>query len=98
VAADEHRLATFHCGETAAGNKVRTKDFHAGDVGYIPRAMGHYIENTDLVFLEAFRSSYYSSISFAQWLSHAPPELVQAHFNFSDGTMKALSKHDAKVV
>jgi oxalate decarboxylase len=88
-------------GVFAAGNKVRTKDFHAGDVGYVPRAMGHYVENTgnsDLVFLEVFRSSYYSSISFAQWLSHLPPELVQAHFNFSDDTMKALSKRDAKIV
>lgn len=85
----------------AANNNIRTKDFHAGDVGYIPRAMGHYIENTgntDLVFLEVFRSSYYSSISFAQWLSHLPTELVKAHFNFSDATMQALSKRDAKVV
>ncbi|HEX4043425.1 MAG TPA: hypothetical protein VHY10_17135 [Xanthobacteraceae bacterium] len=54
--------------------------------------------NTDLVFLEIFRSSYYSSISFAQWLSHLPTELVKAHFNFSDATMQALSKQDAKVV
>ncbi|MDQ2802248.1 MAG: cupin domain-containing protein [Pseudomonadota bacterium] len=30
----------------AAGDNARTKDFHAGDVGYIPRSMGHYIENT----------------------------------------------------
>lgn len=84
-----------------AGNKIRTKDFHAGDVGYVPRAMGHYIENTgqtDLVFLEVFRSSYYAQISFAQWLSHLPPELVQAHFNFSNDTLQALSKHDAKIV
>jgi oxalate decarboxylase len=92
---------TGRMGVFAAGNNIRTKDFHAGDVGYVPRSMGHYVENTgntDLVFLEVFRSSYYSAISFAQWLSHLPPELVQAHFNFSDDTMKALSKHDSKVV
>jgi oxalate decarboxylase len=92
---------TGRMGVFAGGSKVRTKDFHAGDVGYIPRAMGHYIENTgntDLVFLEVFRSSYYSSISFAQWLSHLPPELVQAHFNFSSDTVKAMSKGDAQVV
>jgi hypothetical protein len=45
-----------------------------------------------------FRSSYYASISFAQWLSHVPSGLVQAHFNFSDDAMKALSKRDAKIV
>jgi len=88
-------------GVFSGAENVRTKDFQAGDVGYIPRSMGHYIENTgntDLVFLEVFNSSYYSSISFAQWLSHLPPELVKAHFNFSDGTIAALSKQDAKVV
>ncbi|MFZ0850478.1 MAG: hypothetical protein WAO08_14865, partial [Hyphomicrobiaceae bacterium] len=25
--------------------------FHAGDVGYVPFARGHYIENTDTVWL-----------------------------------------------
>lgn len=88
-------------GVFAAGENIRTKDFHAGDVGYIPRSMGHYIENTgseDLVFLEVFNSSYYSSISFAQWLSHLPPELVKAHFNFSEQTLKGLKKEDTPVV
>jgi oxalate decarboxylase len=88
-------------GVFAGGVNVRTKDFRAGDVGYVPRAFGHYIENTgnsDLVFLEVFNSSYYSSISFAQWLSHVPPELVQAHFNFSDQTLAALPKEEQTVV
>jgi hypothetical protein len=59
--AGSRRMAVF-----AAGENVRTKDFHAGDVGYIPRSFGHSIENTsnsDLVFLEVFNSSYYSSVS-----------------------------------
>jgi len=88
-------------GVFAAGDNVRTKDFRAGDVGYIPRSMGHYVENTgdnDLVFLEVFRSSHYSSISFAQWLSHLPPELVKAHFNFSDETLKKLPKDNTTVI
>ena len=86
---------TGRMGIFAAGQNARTKDFHAGDVGYIPRSMGHYIDNTgntDLVFLEVFRSSYYSSISLAQWLSHMPPELVKAHFKFSDDTISSFSK------
>jgi oxalate decarboxylase len=88
-------------GVFAANNNIRTKDFHAGDVGYVPRAFGHYIENTgnsDLVFLEVFRSSYYSSISFSQWLSHLPPELVKAHFNFTDSTIAALPKAKQTVI
>jgi oxalate decarboxylase len=88
-------------GVFAAGENVRTKDFRAGDVGYIPRSFGHYIENTgnsDLVFLEVFNSSYYSSISFSQWLSHLPAELVKAHFNFSDATLAALPRAEQTVV
>jgi oxalate decarboxylase len=90
------RMAIF-----ASGDNIRTKDFHAGDVGYVPRSMGHYIENTgdtDLVFLELFRSSYYAQISFMQWLNHLPPELVKAHFNFTDATLKAFPRGDTTVI
>jgi oxalate decarboxylase len=82
-------------GVFAGGENIRTKDFRVGDVGYIPRSMGHYIENTgndDLVFLEVFASSHYSSISFSQWLRHSPPELVKAHFNLSSDTLNAIPR------
>ena len=49
-------------GVFAASGQARTFDFRAGDVGYVPFAMGHYIENTGttpLRFLEMFKSSYY---------------------------------------
>ena len=39
----------------ASGGKARTFDYLAGDVGYVPFAMGHYVENTGtdtLRFLE----------------------------------------------
>lgn len=52
----------------------------------------------DLVFLEVFRSSYYASISFSEWLSHLPPELVKAHFRFSDATLDAFPKDKLTVV
>jgi oxalate decarboxylase len=94
--AGDARMGVF-----AASENVNTKDFHAGDVGYVPKSMGHYIENTgatDLVFLEIFRSPYYSSVSFAQWLSHLPQELVQAHFNLSTETLNAFPKGDQTVV
>src|SRR6266566_7274844 len=29
----------------ASGGKARTFDYQAGDVGYVPFAMGHYVEN-----------------------------------------------------
>jgi len=30
----------------ATGNKARTMDFQAGDVGYVEKTLLHYIENT----------------------------------------------------
>jgi oxalate decarboxylase len=46
--------------------KARTFDYQAGDVGYVPRAMGHYVENTGtetLTFLEMFRSTRFMDVS-----------------------------------
>lgn len=71
-------------GVFAANGHARTFDFSAGDVGYVPFAMGHYIENTGtttLRFLETFKSSYYADVSLNQWLALTPPELVEAHLN-----------------
>src|SRR5258706_2375712 len=68
----------------STGNKARTMDFQAGDVGYVEKSLLHYIENTrdtDLVFLEMFKSSYYQDLSLSEWLTHTPPELVMAHLN-----------------
>jgi oxalate decarboxylase len=68
------------------GGKARTMDFQAGDVGYIQKSLPHYIENTgdtDLEFLELFKSSYYSDISLSEWVSHLPPELVEAHLHLN---------------
>ena len=44
----------------ATGNRARTLDFQAGDVGYVEKTLLHYIENTgdtDLVFLEMFTTA-----------------------------------------
>jgi oxalate decarboxylase len=77
----------------ASGNRARTFDYQAGDVGYIPFAMGHYVENTGdepLRFLEMFRSDRFADVSLSQWLALTPAELVQAHLNLDDQTMAAL--------
>jgi oxalate decarboxylase len=84
-----------------ASSQARTFDFRAGDVGYVPFAMGHYIENTGdqpLRFLELFRSDRYADLSLDQWLALTPPQLVQAHMNFDPRVMAALSKTKAPVV
>jgi oxalate decarboxylase len=85
----------------ASGGKARTFDYQAGDVGYVPFAMGHYVENTGdepLRFLEMFRSSYFADISLNQWMALTPPELVQAHLNLDQETMAALRKEKPIIV
>jgi oxalate decarboxylase len=77
----------------ATGNKARTMDFQEGDVGYVQKTLLHYIENTgdtDLVFLEMFKSSLYQEFSFSEWLAHTPPELVMAHLNIDKATYDAI--------
>jgi oxalate decarboxylase len=85
----------------ASSDKARTFDYQAGDVGYVPFAMGHYVENTGdepLRFLEMFRSDRFADISLSQWLALTPPGLVQAHLNLDDGTMAALPKDKPIIV
>jgi len=88
-------------GVFAANGHSRTFDFAAGDVGYVPFAMGHYIENTGdkpLKFLEMFKSDHYADVSLNQWLALTPPELVSGHLNFDKATMAALKKQKQPVV
>ncbi len=88
-------------GVFAANGQARTFDFRAGDVGYVPFAMGHYIENTGTTpvrFLEIFKSSYYADISLNQWMALTPPELVEAHLGLDKTVMDALSQKKSPVV
>ncbi len=78
----------------ASSGRARTFNYQAGDVGYVPFAMGHYVENTGeetLTFLEMFRSNRFADVSPSQWLALTPAELVQAHLNLDAQTMVALS-------
>jgi oxalate decarboxylase len=90
-----------HMGVFGASGQARTFDFSAGDVGYVPFAMGHYVENTGsrpLRFLEIFNSSYYADISLNQWMALTPPELVSAHLKLDPATLGALRKQKLPVV
>jgi oxalate decarboxylase len=83
----------------ASSGKARTFDYQAGDVGYVPFAMGHYILNTGtepVRFLEMFRSDRFADISLNQWLALTPPELVQAHLNLDQSTTSAITANKGK--
>ncbi|MGH9606778.1 MAG: cupin domain-containing protein [Terracidiphilus sp.] len=84
----------------ATGGRARTADFEVGDVGYVQKTLPHYVENTgetDLKFLEMFRTSHFQDLSLSEWLTHTPPELVMQHLNIDKATLDALPK-EATVV
>jgi oxalate decarboxylase len=75
-------------------------DFQEGDVGYVGKTLLHYVENTgdtDLVFLEMFKSDHYQDLSFSEWLAHTPPELVMAHLHIDKATFDAFPKNGVVV-
>jgi oxalate decarboxylase len=83
------------------GPEAATKDFKAGDIGYVKRNLGHYIKNTgneDLVFLEIFRADSFLDISLSDWLTHTPPQMVAAHLNIPEDVIKKFPNSGPGVV
>ena len=84
----------------AAGTHARTMDFLEGDVGYVPQSNPHYVENTgdtDLVFLEMFRTDRYEDISLAEWMAHTPHQLVDQHLHVGTAMVDAVNKQEAVI-
>ncbi len=98
--------STFISGQGQAtvfntGPNVVTQNFNPGDIGYIQRAYGYYIRNTgttDLVYLEVFRSSYFSDVSLSDWLAHTPRALVAQHLNIDPATVARFPSNKPVVV
>ncbi|MFY0757950.1 oxalate decarboxylase family bicupin [Metabacillus dongyingensis] len=85
----------------AADGRARTFDYRAGDVGYVPFAYGHYIENTGtetLWFFEIFKSDRFADISLNQWMALTPKDLVRENINAVPELMEALRKQKRPVV
>jgi oxalate decarboxylase len=75
-------------------------DFEEGDVGYIPISNPHYVENTgdtDLVFLEMFRTSEYQDISLAEWMAHTPPLLMDQHLGVGMSMLDKIPKQETVI-
>jgi oxalate decarboxylase len=83
-----------------AGTRARTLDFEEGDVGYVLQSNPHYIENTgdtDLVFLEMFKSDHYEDISLGEWMAHTPHLLVNQHLHVGQPMLDAIPKEKAVI-
>jgi oxalate decarboxylase len=54
--------------------------------------------NTDLVFLELFKSDHYAEVSLSDWLTHTPPQLVMSHLKISPEMLARFPKSRPDVV
>ncbi|KAK4103012.1 oxalate decarboxylase oxdC [Parathielavia hyrcaniae] len=62
-----------------AEGSARTFDYQPGDVGVVPRNMGHFVENVgdeEVEMLELFRADEFRDFSLFQWLGESPRRMV----------------------
>lgn len=94
--AGQARMTVFN-----AKGDARTMDFHANDVGFVPKMAGHYIENTgneDCVFLELFPTGKFEQISLNRWLRALPMQVAMAHTNLSEAEIGSIPDGDHPVL
>lgn len=63
----------------AAEGNARTFNYVAGDVGIVPKNMGHFVENIGdepLEMLEIFRTDTFRDFSLFQWMGETPRRMV----------------------
>jgi oxalate decarboxylase len=90
------RVTVFDTGPAAM-----TADFHAGDIGYVKKALGHYVENTgdtDLVFMEVFRAERFEEVSLSDWLAHSPAEMVAETLNLDPSVITQFPNDRPEIV
>ena len=90
------RVTAFNTGPAAI-----TADFHAGDIGYVKKALGHYVENTgntDLVYMEIFRADRFQEVSLSDWLAHSPPDMVAETLNLDPSVIAQFPGNPPDIV
>lgn len=63
----------------ASEGNARTFDYLPGDVGIVPRNMGHFVENIGdepIEMLEIFRADEFRDISLFKWMGETPQKQV----------------------
>jgi oxalate decarboxylase len=90
------RMTVFNTGPAAV-----TANFHAGDIGYVKKGLGHYVENTgetDLVYMEVFRAERFEEVSLSDWLAHSPIEMVAETLNLDPSVIARFPKNRPDIV
>ena len=92
----EGRVTAFNTGPAAM-----TANFHPGDIGYVKKALGHYVENTgdtDLVYMEVFRADRFEEVGLSDWLAHSPKDMVAETLNIDPGFVSQIPKNNPAIV
>jgi oxalate decarboxylase len=92
----EGRVTVFNTGPEAM-----TADFHPGDIGYVKKALGHYVENignTDLVYMEVFRADRFEEVTLSDWLAHSPMDMVAETLNLDPSVVAQFPKNRPDIV
>jgi oxalate decarboxylase len=88
-------------GVYGANGNAGTFDYQAGDVGYVPRPMGHYVVNrgtTTLRFLGVFRSDRVEELGLSKLLALTPHELVRAHLHIDESVLAKIPVRETPIV
>ncbi len=81
--------------------RARTMDFNANDVGFVPAVAGHYVENTgdtDLIFLEMFKTHEFQDISLNNWIRRLPPQMITSHLNLNEATIRKIPSEKQEIL
>ena len=84
------------------GAAARTFDFTAGDTAVFPDNAGHYIENrsndTQLRWIEIYKSDRVVDISLTQWLALTPAPIVASVLKIPESVVKGLKKEKQLII
>jgi oxalate decarboxylase len=90
------RMTVFNTGPAAM-----TANFHPGDIGYVKKGLGHYVENTgnaELVYMEVLRADRFEEVSLSDWLAHSPIDMVAETLNLDPSVIARFPKTRPDVV
>ena len=83
------------------GPEAMTANFHPGDIGYVKKALGHYVENigdTDLVYMEVFKAPRFEEIGLSDWLAHSPRDMVAETLNIAPDLLSQIPNNNPAIV
>ena len=78
-----------------ADKRMATAELAAGDCAYLPRAMGHIVQNIGAEpchFVGVHDAPHYAESSLSQWLSTVPAHLIAANLGLAESEVVSLPR------